>query len=95
LSGNVIAATSNAARCSGFNDVSIQGDELPVGVAVALLSLLPPHPLNNAVKLTATQTPDHLIVFSMSRSFSPVDRFKVMFTFISHYEFIYRRSIPD
>nr|WP_244109083.1 hypothetical protein [Burkholderia anthina] len=79
LSGNAIAATSNAARCSGRNDVSIHGDALPDGAgddAVGLLSLLPPHPLNSTVNPAARQTPDLLIEVPMSRSFFLYGRFR-------------------
>ncbi|WP_269501620.1 hypothetical protein [Burkholderia sp. IMCC1007] len=85
LSGNAIAATSNAARCSGFNDASIHGDTLPDGVgddAVGLLSLLPPQPLNSTVNPAARQTPDLLIEVPMSRSFCSMDDFARPFLLI-------------
>ncbi|WP_260437082.1 hypothetical protein [Burkholderia sp. Bp9012] len=64
-----MAATSKAARCSGFNDVSIHGDALPAGEdAFGLLSLLPPHPPNRTVSPAARQAPDFLIEIPMSHS---------------------------
>ncbi|WP_196494145.1 hypothetical protein [Burkholderia cepacia] len=85
MSGNAIAATSKAARCSGFNDVSIQGDALPDGDdAVGLLSVLPPHPPNNTVNPAARQIPDVLIEIPMSRSCVSTDDFSICFAVLIH-----------
>ncbi|CAD9227457.1 hypothetical protein BCEN4_680008 [Burkholderia cenocepacia] len=88
MSGNAIAATSKAARCSGFNDVSIHGDALPDGVgddAVELVSL-PPHPLSIKVSPAARQTPDLLTTFLMSRSSIHADDLPTpCFSCTSHY----------